>query len=47
MEAKLKVLKRYSSYFFVVNNQELRKHEEFGEVVLRSSVPTKLRNFFG
>jgi hypothetical protein len=40
------MLKRYNSYFFVVNNPELAKHEELGEVLIRSRVPTKIRNFF-
>lgn len=47
MEAKTKILKRYNSYFFVVSNPELKKHEEFGEVIVRTNVPTKVRNFFG
>jgi len=47
MEKKKEILKRYNSYFFVVANPELKKHEEFGEVVMRTNVPTKIRNFFG
>ncbi len=46
MKKKLKTLKRYNSYFFVVTNPELKKHEEFGEVVLKTNFPTKIRNFF-
>jgi hypothetical protein len=46
IEKKMSMLKRYNSYFFVVNNPELAKHEELGEVIIRSRVPTKIRNFF-
>ncbi len=46
IEKKMSVLRRYNSYFFVVNNPELAKHEELGEVLVRSRVPTKIRNFF-
>jgi conjugal transfer ATP-binding protein TraC len=46
MGKKLKMLKRYNSYFFVVSNPELKKHDEFGEVVLRINFTTKIRNFF-
>jgi hypothetical protein len=46
IEKKMSMLKRYNSYFFVVNNPELAKHEELGEVIVRSRVPTKIRNFF-
>jgi conjugal transfer ATP-binding protein TraC len=46
IEKKMSMLKRYNSFFFVVNNPELAKHEELGEVIIRSRVPTKIRNFF-
>jgi hypothetical protein len=46
IEKKMNMLKRYNSYFFVVNNPEIAKHEELGEVLIRSRVPTKIRNFF-
>lgn len=47
MEEKLSILKRYNQYFFVVANPDLKKHEEFGEIILRTNVPNKIRNIFG
>lgn len=47
MKKKLEMLKRYNSYFFLVINPDLKKHEEFGETVPINNASTKIRNFFG
>ena len=47
MQEKLNVMKRYDSYFFVVINPELKKYDEFGEVLLRTQVPNKIQKIFG
>ncbi len=47
MESKIKILERYSSHIFVIDNPELKKHDEFGEMVTKNNISTRIRNFFG
>jgi len=46
MEEKLPILKKYNDYFYVVKDPELRKYESFGEILVRTQVPTKIRSYF-
>ena len=46
MRDKLKMLRRYDIYFYVVTDPELKKYDEFGEILLRTQVPAKIRKIF-
>lgn len=46
MEEKLPILKKYNDYFYVVKDPDLRKYESFGEILVRTQVPTKIRSYF-
>ncbi len=48
MEEKLNVLKRYDSYFYVVDDPKLIQDykERFGTMLLRTDVPAKIRSYF-
>ena len=46
MEEKLSILKKYNDYFYVVKDPDLRKYESFGEILVRTQVPTKIKSYF-
>ncbi|MEA3255381.1 MAG: ATP-binding protein [Candidatus Altiarchaeota archaeon] len=46
MEEKLPILKKYNDYFYVVKDPDLRKYESFGEILIRTQVPTKIKSYF-
>lgn len=46
MEEKLPILKRYNDYFYAVKDPDLRKYESFGEILVRTQIPTKIKSYF-
>ena len=47
MEAKLAIMKKYNDYFYVVKDPSLRKYESFGEILIKTQAPTKIKSYFG
>ena len=46
MEEKLEILKRYNDYFYLVTDSKLKKYESFGEILVRTQVPAKIKSYF-